>query len=42
MALELLKLKQALGELSVEDLTPTKLRQLADYFDEDVLSAATK
>lgn len=42
MALELLKLKQALGELSVEDLTPSKLKQLADFFDQDVLSAASE
>lgn len=40
MALEMLKLKYALNELTVEDLTPAKLRQLADYFDSDVLGAA--
>ena len=37
MAIEVLKLKQMLGELIVEDLTPAKLRALADYFDGDVL-----
>lgn len=37
MAIEVLKLKQALNQLNVEDLTPAKLRQLADYFDQDVL-----
>ena len=37
MALEVLKLKVTLNELTVEDLTPAKLRSLADYFDNDVL-----
>ena len=37
MAIEVLKLKQMLNELVIEDLTPSKLRGLADYFDEDVL-----
>lgn len=37
MALSLLELKVKLGELTVEDLTPAKLRALADYFDNDVL-----
>ncbi len=40
MALEVLKLKVTLNELTVEDLTPAKLRQLADYFDNDVIGAA--
>lgn len=40
MAVEVLKLKVTLNELTVEDLTPSKLRQLADYFDNDVLNAA--
>ncbi len=40
MALEVLKLKVTLNELTVEDLTPAKLRQLADYFDADVIGAA--
>lgn len=40
MALEVLKLKVTLNELTVEDLTPAKLRSLADYFDGDVLGAA--
>lgn len=40
MSLKVLKLKQALGELSVEDLKPSKLRQLADFFDTDVKEAA--
>ncbi len=39
MALEVLKLKVTLNELTVEDLTPAKLKQLADYFDRDVLGA---
>ena len=42
MALEVLKLKVELKELTVEDLTPAKLRQLADYFDTDVLDASSK
>ena len=37
MALEVLKLKVTLNELTIEDLTPAKLRSLADYFDADVL-----
>ena|SRR5216117_353346 len=37
MALEVLKLKQALNELTIVDLTPAKLRMLADYFDDDVI-----
>jgi hypothetical protein len=37
MALELLKLKQSLNELTIVDLSPAKLRALADYFDNDVL-----
>ncbi len=41
MALEVLKLKVTLNELTVEDLTPAKLRTLADYFDNDVIGAAT-
>jgi hypothetical protein len=40
MALEVLKLKVTLNELTVEDLTPAKLRSLADYFDKDVIEAA--
>jgi hypothetical protein len=40
MALEVLKLKVTLNELTVEDLTPAKLHQLADYFDNDVLGAS--
>lgn len=40
MALEVLKLKVTLNELTVADLTPSKLKSLADYFDEDVLGAA--
>ena len=39
MALEVLKLKVELKELTVEDLTPSKLKTLADYFDNDVLGA---
>ena len=39
MALEVLKLKVGLNELTVEDLTPSKLKTLADYFDSDVLGA---
>jgi len=37
-AIEVLKLKQMLGELSVEDLTPSKITQLSNYFDADVLN----
>jgi hypothetical protein len=37
MALEVLKLKVTLSELTIDDLTPAKLRSLADYFDADVL-----
>ncbi len=40
MALEVLKLKVTLNELTVEDLTPVKLKTLADYFDRDVEGAA--
>jgi hypothetical protein len=40
MALEVLKLKVTLNELTVEDLAPEKLRALADYFDTDVIEAA--
>ncbi len=40
MALEVLKLKVTLNELTVADLTPAKLTQLSDYFDRDVESAA--
>ncbi len=36
MALEVLKLKVTLNELTVEDLTPETLRKLSDYFDNDV------
>ncbi len=39
MALEVLKLKVTLNELTVGDLTPVKLRALADYFDQDVIGA---
>ena len=39
MAIEVLKLKQMLGEITVEDLTPSKLTSLANYFDADVLEA---
>lgn len=39
MAIEVLKLKQMLGEITIEDLTPAKLRILADYFDNDVIGA---
>jgi hypothetical protein len=42
MALEILKLKVTLNELTVEDLTPNKLRSIADYFDNDCLEAASK
>ncbi len=42
MALEVLKLKVTLNELTVEDLTPAKLKQLADYFDRDVLGATNE
>ncbi len=42
MALEVLKLKVTLNELTVEDLTPQKLRQLADYFDNDVFLGTSK
>ncbi len=41
MALEVLKLKVALEQLTVEDLTPSKLKSLADYFDNDVIGAAS-
>jgi len=37
MALEVLQLKGNIGQLTLEDLTPTKLKSLADYFDADVL-----
>jgi hypothetical protein len=37
MALEVLKLKQMLNQLEIVDLSPAKLRILADYFDNDVL-----
>ncbi len=40
MALEVLKLKVTLNELTVEDITPAKLKQLADFFDNDVFGAA--
>jgi len=40
MALEVLKLKVTLNELTVEDLTPAKLKTLANYFDSDVIEAA--
>jgi hypothetical protein len=40
MALEVLKLKVQLNELLADDLTPRKLKELADYFDNDVYSAA--
>jgi hypothetical protein len=40
MALEVLKLKATLSELTVEDLTPAKLRALADYFDADAMRSA--
>ncbi len=39
MALEVLKLKVTLNELTVADLTPSKLGALADYFDQDVYKA---
>jgi hypothetical protein len=42
MALEVLKLKVTLNELTVEDLKPTKLKTLADYFDNDVIEAAAQ
>lgn len=38
-ALQVLTLKQLLGELSVEDLTPAKIKQLATFFDADVYEA---
>ncbi len=41
MALEVLKLKVSLDQLTVEDLTPSKLKSLADYFDNDVIGAAS-
>jgi hypothetical protein len=40
MSLEVLKLKVALNELTVVDLTPSKLKALADYFDNDCFTAA--
>jgi hypothetical protein len=40
MAVEVLKLKIQLNELLADDLTPRKLKELADYFDNDVYSAA--
>jgi hypothetical protein len=40
MALETLKLKVQLNELLPDDLTPRKLKELADYFDNDVYTAA--
>ncbi len=39
MALEVLKLKVTLNELTVEDLTPAKLKALSNYFDSDVFGA---
>ncbi len=42
MAIEVLKLKVALSELTVEDITPAKLRKLTDYFDQDVIEPQTK
>jgi hypothetical protein len=39
-ALSVLTLKLGLNQLTLEDLTPAKLRQLADYFDRDVINAA--
>jgi hypothetical protein len=42
MSLEVLKLKVALNELTVADLTPSKLKALADYFDNDCLTAASQ
>ncbi len=40
MALEVLKLKVQLNALTIEDLTPAKLRKLSDFFDADVLGEA--
>jgi hypothetical protein len=40
MAVEVLKLKVQLNELLPDDLTPRKLKELADYFDNDVYGAA--
>src|SRR4030095_16956094 len=40
MAVEVLKLKVQLNELLADDLTPRKLKDLADYFDNDVYTAA--
>ena len=42
MSLEVLKLKIQLNELTVEDLTPSKLTSLANFFDKDVLEAAAQ
>jgi hypothetical protein len=40
MGVEVLKLKAQLNELLADHLTPRKLKELADYFDNDVYSAA--
>jgi hypothetical protein len=39
MSLKVLELKCMLGQLAIEDLTPSKLKTLADYFDNDVTGA---
>jgi len=39
MAIEVLKLKRTIDELSLEDITPAKLTSLSNYFDADVLGA---
>jgi hypothetical protein len=42
MAIEVLKLKHAIGELLLADLAPGKLKALSDYFDNDVLHPEPK
>ncbi len=41
MAIETLKLKVTLNELTAEDITPAKLTSLANFFDADCIGAAT-
>ncbi len=40
MAIETLKLKVTLNELTAEDITPAKLTSLANFFDADCIGAA--
>jgi hypothetical protein len=40
MALELLTLKGQLGQLAVEDLSPAKIKQLSDFFFNDVIDTS--